>query len=152
MKPASFIGRLLPVAVLVLLCGAAPAAAGECEDAWQQCFTRCTRIALKADAEGFEAYLQLENACDARCDKKMVKCLRATAGDKKSQVRGVLKKRQRAYAKICGRRWEKVLNKCRRAGEDLKRLKSCYKKRVRPELWDCYEQVNKDLPMPGAQD
>ena len=151
MRRSTWFRWLVCAGIGAWLLGAVPAGADECEEKWLQCLERCTKKALRADAEEFAPWLELENDCDARCETRATKCYRKAAGDQRNQARQVLRKRQRAYAKICGRRWEKDLDRCRRAGDDLKRLQSCYRKRARPRLFDCYQDINRDLPMPGDQ-
>jgi len=140
-------GALLSILLLV-----SPAMAGECDDAWDSCMTRCTKKALAAEAEEFPAFLSMENECDATCDAKAAKCYQAAAGKKKGEVKKVLKQRAKAYAKICTKRYEKVLDKCRKAGDDLKKLQACYKKRLRPALLECYAEIDRDLPLPAGEE
>ena len=129
---------------------ALPAVAAECDDAWDACMKRCTKKALSADVEEFKAFLSMDNECDATCDAKAAKCYKAAAGKEKSKVTKVLKQRAKVYAKTCNRRYEKILDKCKKSGDDLKAFKSCYKKRLRPQLLECYAEIDRDLPLPGA--
>lgn len=143
------------VAAVFLTLMTAGAWAGECDEGLEKCLKKCTKIALGADTpDEFKAATALEGPCESRCFTRSGKC-QIKAVDKKDagKVKKIIKARRKAYAKLCEKRFEKLMGKCTKtAGDNFAKLKSCYKKKVRPDILDCYEEIDKGLPFPGGDE
>ena len=129
--------------------------AGECEDSLENCLKKCTKKSLGADSpEEFKEMTALEGTCESRCFARSGKCQIKAAGKKNSsKIKKILKSRKKSYAKLCEKRFQKLMGKCNKSAKDnLKKLKSCYKKKVRPDILDCYGEIDGDLPLPGGDD